>query len=58
VEATTKPHDPTTETFEPLTGNLILTQLNEIWKMTSIFVKIEDDLNLLTMKDDLNFFEN
>ena len=51
--------------FEPLPGNLrswvlvcnlILTQLEEIWKTTSIFLKMEDDLNFLKMEDDLNSF--
>ena len=45
-------HHPT-ETFKALPGNpgswfsvcnLILTQLDEIWKTTSIFLKMEDDL--------------
>ena len=35
--------------------NLILTQLDELWKTTSIFLKIEDDLNYFQMEDDLNF---
>ena len=30
----------------------------EKWKMTSIFIKMEDDLNILKMGDDLNIFEN
>ena len=33
--------------------HLILTQLYEIWKNTSIFLKMEDDLNFLKMEDDL-----
>ena len=35
-----------------------LTQLEEIWKMTSIFLKMEDDYNKFVKEDDLNFFEN
>ena len=42
-----------------LVCSLILTQLEEIWKTTSIFLKMEDDLNFVLKKeDDLNFFEN
>ena len=33
-----------------------LTQLKEIWKTTSIFLKMEDDLNFFLMEDDLDFF--
>jgi hypothetical protein len=55
---------PPTETFKALPGNpgswflvcnLILTQLDEIWKKTSIFLKMEDDLNFFQMEDNLNF---
>ena len=35
--------------------NLILTQLDEIWKKTSIFLKMEDNLNFFQMEDNLNF---
>ena len=35
--------------------NLILTQLDKLWKTTSIFLKIKDDLNFFQMDDDLNF---
>jgi hypothetical protein len=47
----------TTETFKALPGNLgnwfsicnlILTQLDDIWKTTSIFLKMEDDLNFFS----------
>ena len=30
-------------------------QLDEIWKVTSIFLKMEDDLIFPIMEDDLNF---
>jgi hypothetical protein len=37
--------------------NPTITQLEEIWKTTSIFSKMEDDLNSFFLKeDDLNFF--
>ena len=36
-------------------GDMILTQLDEIWKTTSVFVKMEDNLNFKEMEDDLNF---
>jgi hypothetical protein len=39
-----------------LVCNLILSQLDEIWKMTSIFLKMEDDLHFLKMEDNLFFF--
>ena len=36
-----------------------LTQLDEIRKTTSIFLKMEDDLKIFLMEDDFNFlFEN
>jgi hypothetical protein len=35
-----------------LACNLILTQLDELWKTTSIFFKMEDDLNIFKMKDE------
>jgi hypothetical protein len=35
-----------------------LTQLEEIWKTTQIFLKMEDDLNFFVKEDDLNFLEN
>ena len=48
--------------------HLDITQLKEIWRTTSIFLKMEDDLNFfgnwkttsifLKMVDNLNFFEN
>ena len=60
-----EPTTPTTkQTFKALSGNsgswfsvcnLILTQLDKLWKTTSIFLKIKDDLNFLQMDDDLNF---
>ena len=37
--------------------NLILTQLDEIWKTTSIFLNMEDDLNFLLIEDDHNYFQ-
>ena len=37
-----------------LVYSLILTQLDELWKTTSIFLKMEDDLNFFQMEDDLN----
>ena len=37
--------------------NLILTQLNEIWKTTSIFSKMEEDLIFLLIEDYLNYFQ-
>jgi hypothetical protein len=59
VEPTTTPppphHPTTTQTFKAVPGNpgswfsvcnLMLTQLDELWKTTSIFLKMEDDLNL------------
>ena len=61
---TPPPPHPTTQTFKALPGNpgswfsvcnLILTQLDELWKTTSIFLKMEDDLNFFQMEDDLNF---
>ena len=56
------PH-PTTTTLPPphtkgswfLVWNLILTQLYELWKTSSIFLKIEDDLNFFQMEDNLYF---
>jgi hypothetical protein len=55
-------HHPPTATFKALLGNpgsfsvcnLILTQLDEIWKKTSIFLKMEENLNYFQMIDDLN----
>ena len=38
-----------------LVCNLILTQLDEIWKTTSIFWKMEDDLIFCKTEDDLHF---
>ena len=38
--------------------NLILTQLDEIWKMTSIFFKMEDNLIFWKIENDLNCLEN
>ena len=61
----TTPHHSTTMMwlhFKQLPGNLgsrffvcslILTQLEEIWKTTSIFLKMEDDLNSFLKEDDL-----
>jgi hypothetical protein len=58
-------HHHTTETFKALPGNpgswfsvcsLILTQLDARWKKTSIFLKMQDDLNFFQMEDNLNFF--
>jgi hypothetical protein len=37
-----------------LVCSLILTQLDEEWKMTSIFLKMEDDLNISLKEDNLN----
>ena len=34
--------------------HLILTQLDEIWKTTSMFLKMVDDLNFFQMENDLN----
>jgi hypothetical protein len=31
-------------------------QLEEIWKTTSIFLKMEDNLNFFSKEDDLNIF--
>ena len=60
-------------TFNAVQSNLIfgmqpmITQLEEIWKTTSIFLKTEDDLNIFEkgrrpqfflMKDDFNLFSN
>jgi hypothetical protein len=60
-------------TFNAVQSNLIfgmqpmITQLEEIWKTTSIFLKTEDDLNIFekgrrpqffSMKDDFNLFSN
>ena len=39
-----------------LVYNFVSTQLNEIWKKTWIFLKMEDNLNFLKMEDDLIFF--
>ena len=60
-----EPTTPTTkQTVKALSGNsgswfsvcnLILTQLDKLWKTTSIFLKIKDDLNFFQMYDDLNF---
>jgi hypothetical protein len=33
----------------------VLTQLDEIWKKALFFFKLEDDLNILKMEEDLNF---
>ena len=38
--------------------NLILTQLEEIWKTTSIVLKMEDNLKFLKMEDALNVLVN
>ena len=35
----------------------MLTKLDEIWKMTSIFLKLEDNLKFFQKEDDLNFLE-
>ena len=62
---TTPPHHPSS-TFKALPDNigswfsvcnLILTQLDEIWKTTLIFLKMEDDLNCFTMEDNLKSFQ-
>ena len=60
-----EPTTPTTkQTVKALSGNsgswfsvcnLILTQPDKLWKTTSIFLKIKDDLNFFQMDDDLNF---
>ena len=36
--------------------SLILIQPEEIWKTTSMFLKMEDNLNFLKKEDDLNPF--
>ena len=36
-------------------GNIGSCQPDEIWKTTSIFLKMEDDPNFFQMEDDLNF---
>jgi hypothetical protein len=36
-----------------LVCNIVSTQLDEIWKTTSIFLKMEEDLNFQKMEDDL-----
>ena len=35
--------------------NIVSTQLDEVWKKTSNFLKMEDDLNFLYKEVDLNF---
>ena len=39
-----------------LVCNIGSTQLDEIWRTTPIFLKMEDDLSFLKMENDLNFF--
>ena len=38
-----------------LVCNIGSTQLDQIWRTTSIFLKMEDDFNFLTMEDDLKY---
>ena len=64
IEWNPPPPPHPTQTFKALPGNpgnwfsvcnIILTKLDELWKTTSIFLKMEDDLNFFQMEDDLNF---
>ena len=49
-----QPNQQPTQYETTLLGyNLILTQLEEIWKMTSMFLKMEDNLKKIEIEDDL-----
>ena len=51
----TAPPPPHHIAFKALPDNLVLTQIDEIWKTTSIFLKMHDDFNFFQLGDNLNF---
>ena len=40
-----------------MVSNLNFTKLERLWQTTSIFLKMEDDLNIFKMEDDLNILK-